>query len=60
MTRYHGDPDRTAEAMAGGYYRTGDIGSRDEDGYITYVSPADDVLMASRAGVIPFQMRLSA
>ena len=25
--------------MAGGYYRTGDIGSRDEDGYITYVGP---------------------
>src|SRR5690606_4610603 len=34
MTGYHGDPDRTAEAMAGGHYRTGDIGSRDADGYI--------------------------
>ena len=37
MAGYHGDPERTAEAMAGGYYRTGDIGSRDADGYITYV-----------------------
>ncbi|MFF0017472.1 AMP-binding protein, partial [Streptomyces sp. NPDC005374] len=43
MNGYHGDPDRTAEAMAGGYYRTGDIGSRDADGYITYVGRADDV-----------------
>ncbi len=32
MTGYHGDPERTAEAMAGGYYRTGDIASRDEEG----------------------------
>ncbi len=34
--------------MAGGYYRTGDIGSRDEDGYLTYVGRADDVFKASR------------
>ena len=48
MTGYHGDPERTAEAMAGGYYHTGDVGSRDADGYITYVGRADDVFKASR------------
>jgi acetyl-CoA synthetase len=56
MTGYHGDPERTAEAMGGDYYRTGDIGARDADGYITYVGRADDVLMTSRAGAIPFRM----
>ncbi|MFF7390728.1 AMP-binding protein [Streptomyces scabiei] len=56
MTGYHGDPDRTAEAMAGGYYRTGDIGSRDPDGYLTYVGRADDVFKASDYKISPFEL----
>ncbi|MEU6533040.1 AMP-binding protein [Streptomyces sp. NPDC046928] len=56
MTGYHGDPDRTAEAMAGGYYRTGDIGSRDSDGYITYVGRSDDVFKASDYKISPFEL----
>ncbi|MFF2849100.1 AMP-binding protein [Streptomyces sp. NPDC058001] len=56
MTGYHGDPERTAEAMAGGYYRTGDIGSRDADGYITYVGRSDDVFKASDYKISPFEL----
>lgn len=56
MTGYHGDADRTAEAMAGGYYRTGDIGSRDADGYITYVGRSDDVFKASDYKISPFEL----
>jgi acetyl-CoA synthetase len=56
MTGYHGAADRTAEAMAGGYYRTGDIGARDEDGYITYVGRADDVFKASDYKISPFEL----
>ncbi|MEU4065546.1 AMP-binding protein [Streptomyces wedmorensis] len=56
MTGYHGDPERTAEAMAGGYYRTGDIGSRDEDGYIFYVGRSDDVFKASDYKISPFEL----
>ncbi|MGW8743892.1 AMP-binding protein [Streptomyces sp. NPDC055794] len=56
MTGYHGDPDRTAEAMAGGYYRTGDIGSRDADGYLTYVGRSDDVFKASDYKISPFEL----
>ncbi|MFI8419223.1 AMP-binding protein [Streptomyces sp. NPDC085479] len=56
MTGYHGDPEKTAEAMAGGYYRTGDIGSRDEDGYIHYVGRADDVFKASDYKISPFEL----
>ncbi|MGW3495338.1 AMP-binding protein [Streptomyces sp. NPDC001020] len=56
MAGYHGDADRTAQAMAGGYYRTGDIGSRDEDGYITYVGRADDVFKASDYKISPFEL----
>ncbi|MFG2755578.1 AMP-binding protein [Streptomyces wuyuanensis] len=56
MAGYHGDPDRTAEAMADGYYRTGDIGARDSDGYITYVGRADDVFKASDYKISPFEL----
>ncbi|MGP9017785.1 AMP-binding protein [Streptomyces sp. BR1] len=56
MTGYHGDPERTAESMAGGYYRTGDIGARDADGYITYIGRADDVFKASDYKISPFEL----
>ncbi|GAA2488818.1 AMP-binding protein [Streptomyces gobitricini] len=56
MTGYHGDPERTAEAMADGYYRTGDIGSRDADGYVTYVGRSDDVFKASDYKISPFEL----
>ncbi|MCA1218206.1 AMP-binding protein [Streptomyces sp. 8L] len=56
MTGYNGDPERTAEAMAGGYYRTGDIGTRDADGYITYVGRGDDVFKASDYKISPFEL----
>ncbi|MFI9030672.1 AMP-binding protein [Streptomyces sp. NPDC053560] len=56
MAGYHGDPERTAEAMAGGYYRTGDIGSRDGDGCLTYIGRADDVFKASDYKISPFEL----
>ncbi|MFJ8691382.1 AMP-binding protein [Streptomyces roseolilacinus] len=56
MTGYHGDPERTAEAMAGGYYRTGDIGARDADGYLTYVGRRDDVFKSSDYKISPFEL----
>jgi acetyl-CoA synthetase len=36
--------------------RTGDIGSRDDDGYITYVGRADDVFKASDYRISPFEL----
>ncbi|WP_269856448.1 AMP-binding protein [Streptomyces sp. RPT161] len=56
MTGYAGDEERTAAATAGGYYRTGDIGSRDADGYITYIGRADDVFKASDYKISPFEL----
>lgn len=56
MTGYHGDPERTAESMAGGFYRTGDIGARDADGYITYIGRSDDVFKASDYKISPFEL----
>ncbi|WP_410479309.1 AMP-binding protein [Pseudonocardia sp. H11422] len=56
MTGYAGDSERNAEATAGGYYHTGDVGSRDADGYITYVGRADDVFKASDYRISPFEL----
>lgn len=56
MTGYHGDAERTAEAMADGYYRTGDIGSLDAEGYLTYVGRSDDVFKSSDYKVSPFEL----
>ncbi|MEU5834846.1 AMP-binding protein [Streptomyces diacarni] len=56
MRGYHGDTERTERAMADGYYRTGDIGSRDADGYLTYVGRSDDVFKASDYKISPFEV----
>ncbi|MBN6039326.1 AMP-binding protein [Amycolatopsis sp. 195334CR] len=56
MTGYADDAERTATAFAGGYYHTGDVGSIDEDGYITYVGRTDDVFKASDYRISPFEL----
>jgi acetyl-CoA synthetase len=56
MVGYHGDAERNAEAMAGGYYHTGDVASRDADGYVFYVGRTDDVFKASDYKVSPFEL----
>jgi acetyl-CoA synthetase len=56
MTGYQGDPELNAEAMAGGYYHTGDVASRDADGYIFYIGRTDDVFKASDYKISPFEL----
>ena len=56
MTGYQGDDARNAEAMAGGFYHTGDVATRDEDGFITYVGRTDDVFKASDYKISPFEL----
>jgi acetyl-CoA synthetase len=56
MTGYQGDDERNAEATEGGFYHTGDVASRDEDGYITYVGRTDDVFKASDYKISPFEL----
>jgi acetyl-CoA synthetase len=56
MEAYADDESKTHEVMRNGYYHTGDIASRDEDGYITYVGRADDVFKASGYRISPFEL----
>ena len=56
MTGYRDSAERTAEAMQDGYYHTGDVASRDGDGYITFVGRTDDVFKASDYRISPFEL----
>jgi acetyl-CoA synthetase len=56
MTGYQGDPQKNADAMAGGFYHTGDVAARDENGYITYIGRTDDVFKASDYKISPFEL----
>ncbi|KAA9110663.1 AMP-binding protein [Microbacterium rhizomatis] len=56
MTGYVADPDRNAESTAGGYFHTGDIAYRDDDGYLTYVGRTDDIFKASDYKISPFEL----
>jgi acetyl-CoA synthetase len=56
MKGYHGDPELDAEAMRGGYYHTGDVASREGDGYLTYVGRTDDVFKAADYRISPFEL----
>jgi acetyl-CoA synthetase len=55
MTGYL-DAELNDAAMAGGFYHTGDLASRDEDGFITYVGRSDDVFKASDYRISPFEL----
>ena len=60
MTGYQsrsGTSDELNErAFAVGHYHTGDVASRDEDGYITYVGRTDDVFKSSDYRISPFEL----
>jgi acyl-CoA synthetase (AMP-forming)/AMP-acid ligase II len=43
---YWRDPDATAAAFAGGWFHTGDIGVRDDDGYLFIVDRLKDMIVS--------------
>ncbi len=56
MAEYHDDSELTATAMRHAHYHTGDVASRDEDGYLTHVGRADDVFKSSDYRISPFEL----
>jgi acetyl-CoA synthetase len=56
MDCYVDDPEMTRAVMRDGYYHTGDIASRDADGFFTYIGRLDDVFKSSDYRVSPFEL----
>ncbi|WP_129778196.1 AMP-binding protein [Peristeroidobacter soli] len=56
MQQYLDDPERTDAVMRDGFYHTGDVASRDSDGYLTYVGRMDDVFKSSDYRISPFEL----
>ena len=53
---YEGNPEITAETWREGFYHTGDLAWRDEDGFLWYVGRADDVIKSSGYRIGPFEI----
>jgi acetyl-CoA synthetase len=56
MTGYRDDPEHTLIAMRDGFFHTGDVASRDAEGYLTYVGRMDDVFKSSDYRISPFEL----
>jgi long-chain acyl-CoA synthetase len=56
MKGYLKRPDATADAIRDGWFRTGDIGRRDEDGYYYIVDRAKDMIVRGGFNVYPREL----
>jgi acetyl-CoA synthetase len=56
LSAYTGDPTKTREALGGTHYLTGDVATRDEDGYFTFVGRSDDIFKSSDYRISPFEV----
>ena len=53
MTGYYGRPEATAEVMRDGWFRTGDLARRDDDGFYYIVDRAKDMIIRGGFNVYP-------
>jgi len=53
MKGYYENPDATADAKRGGWFRTGDIGQFDDDGYLSIVDRKKDMILRGGFNVYP-------
>ncbi|MFC8453630.1 long-chain fatty acid--CoA ligase [Kitasatospora sp. NPDC057223] len=53
---YHNLPEESAAAMADGWFRTGDLGTRDTDGFLTIVDRTKDVVIRGGFNVYPSEV----
>ncbi|MFF7656022.1 long-chain fatty acid--CoA ligase [Streptomyces sp. NPDC007983] len=57
MRGYYGLPDATANALLeGGWFRSGDVGVRDEDGYVFIVDRVKDMIISGGENVYPAEV----
>jgi acetyl-CoA synthetase len=56
MAAYADDVERTRKALGGAYYGTGDVATRDTDGFLWFVGRSDDVFKSSDYRISPFEL----
>ena len=54
--RYHNDPEKTAYAMRGGWFHSGDLGTVDEDGRVTFLGRLKDMLKVGGENVAAIEI----
>lgn len=53
---YYKDPEKTAEVWKNGFYYTGDVAWRDEEGFYYFIGRSDDVIKSSGYRIGPFEV----
>jgi acyl-coenzyme A synthetase/AMP-(fatty) acid ligase len=53
---YWKNPEENAAAFRGDYYFTGDLASRDRDGYLWFAGRADDLILSAGYRIGPFEV----
>ncbi|MEF8840835.1 MAG: AMP-binding protein [Haloarculaceae archaeon] len=53
---YYEKPDLDERTFRGDYYRTGDLASRDEEGYFFFEGRADDIIISAGYRIGPFEV----
>ncbi|TDN43142.1 long-chain acyl-CoA synthetase [Curtobacterium flaccumfaciens] len=56
MNGYLDRPEDTAAAIVDGWFRTGDLGTKDDDGYLTIVDRTKDMIIRNGYNVYPRQV----
>jgi acyl-CoA synthetase (AMP-forming)/AMP-acid ligase II len=56
MQGYHGLPDATDEVFAGGWFHSGDLATRDDDGYLWLVDRKKDMIVSGGENVYPAEV----
>ncbi len=56
MAGYHGQPEKTAEAMEDGWFFTGDYGKIDEDGFVYFLDRKKDIVRRGGENISSYEV----